>query len=193
LSRAGGHSEDDLAIVLQRDQGAPLCQAGGEDPRPVDAVDDPSAAGRAHARHVELRGGNSDGDDVVVSNGGVVWWEIESTDRAGSQTFYGELFGWTFHPAFQDSDLDRDYWIIERAGRTLGGLQRAIAGAPPPEPGVRLYMDEDNLEECLGRVVALGGVVERARTSLGEDDRWFANVRDPQGTSFGIWTSHPAE
>jgi len=129
----------------------------------------------------------------VVSNGGVVWWEIESTDRAGSQTFYGELFGWTFHPAFQDSDLDRDYWIIERAGRTLGGLQRAIAGAPPPEPGVRLYMDEDNLEECLGRVVALGGVVERARTSLGEDDRWFANVRDPQGTSFGIWTSHPAE
>ncbi|HEY2507817.1 MAG TPA: hypothetical protein VGI58_14975 [Streptosporangiaceae bacterium] len=47
------------------------------------------------------------------------------------------------------------------------------------------------LEEILQRAEQLGGTVERARTELGGDDRWFAIVADPGGVSFGLWTENP--
>lgn len=43
----------------------------------------------------------------------------------------------------------------------------------------------------LARAVALGATVERDRTFLGKEDFWFANVRDPQGISLGLWTQVP--
>jgi predicted enzyme related to lactoylglutathione lyase len=122
---------------------------------------------------------------------GVVWWEIESADPPGTQRFYGELFGWTFSPAFSDSELGREYWLIRLDGRGIGGLQAALPGAPAPQAGFRVYVEVDDLEAVLARIEALGGTVERGRTFLGTDDFWFANVVDPQGISLGLWTSKP--
>jgi uncharacterized protein len=124
----------------------------------------------------------------------VVWWEIESPDPASSRRFYGELFGWTFRRDFDqpDSQLGREYWIVEVDGHGLGGLQQAEPGAPTPQAGVRLYVEVADLETALARATALGASVERERTYLGTDDFWFANLRDPQGISVGLWTSNPA-
>jgi predicted enzyme related to lactoylglutathione lyase len=124
----------------------------------------------------------------------VVWWEIETPDPAGAQAFYGALFGWTFEPAFDDpgSELGRDYWLIRKDGTGVGGLQRAAPGQPPPSAGVRLYVQVDDLEASVSQAAGLGATVERGRTLLGGDDFWFANVRDPQGISLGLWTSRPA-
>ncbi|MBB5789969.1 VOC family protein [Jiangella mangrovi] len=129
----------------------------------------------------------------------VVWWEIETPDPAGARAFYGALFGWTFERAFDGpgSELGRDYWLIRRGdgdgvGRGIGGLQAALPGQPAPAAGVRLYVRVDDLEATVARAVALGAVSERGRTLLGGDDHWFANVRDPQGISLGLWTSRPA-
>jgi predicted enzyme related to lactoylglutathione lyase len=54
----------------------------------------------------------------------VVWWEIESPDPDRTQNFYRDLFGWEFRRAFDEpnSELQRRYWIIERAGDGIGGL-----------------------------------------------------------------------
>ena len=73
----------------------------------------------------------------------------------------------------------------------IGGLQRAPSGTAP-RPGVRLYVAVDDLEGSLARAASLGAAVERTRTALGGDDRWFAVVTDPAGVSFGLWTAHPA-
>jgi hypothetical protein len=123
---------------------------------------------------------------------GVVWWEIETPDPAAAQRFYGELFGWTFRRDFDGpkSQLGRDYWIIERDGTGIGGLQAALPGAPAAQAGVRLYVEVGDLEAMIARAVALGAAVERERTYLGSDDFWFANVRDPQGISLGLWTAN---
>jgi predicted enzyme related to lactoylglutathione lyase len=130
----------------------------------------------------------------MTANGQVVWWEIETPDPDGSQRFYGELFGWTFRKDFDQpgSQLDRAYWIIESDGRALGGLQRALPGAPAAQVGVRLYVEVSDLEAVLAQAEALGAEVERVRTYLGADDFWFANFRDPQGISVGLWTANPA-
>lgn len=128
-----------------------------------------------------------------MTNGAVVWWELETPDPAGAQAFYGALFGWTFRRAFEGSDLGRDYWIIaSSAGETLGGLQAGVPGAPLPQAGARLYVQVDDLEQAIEAALARGATLERGRTFLGSDDFWFANLLDPQGVSFGLWTSAPA-
>ncbi|HEY9409732.1 MAG TPA: VOC family protein [Jiangellaceae bacterium] len=121
----------------------------------------------------------------------IVWWEIETTDPAVFQQFHGELSGWQFMPAFEDTELSADYWLVKADGRTIGGLQRAAA-IEPPRAGARLYVEVDDLEKTLRTVVELGGRVERERTELGGDDRWFATFLDPTGVSFGLWTPNPA-
>lgn len=44
LGRTRGDTEDDVAVALQGDQGAPCPKAGSEEPRPVDPINDPPAA-----------------------------------------------------------------------------------------------------------------------------------------------------
>ncbi|MGH3645952.1 MAG: VOC family protein [Micromonosporaceae bacterium] len=120
----------------------------------------------------------------------IVWWEIEAPDPEGFQQFHAEMWGWTFRRAFEDSGLDAEYWIIASAGEAIGGLQRA-ATSTRPHPGVRLYLQVDDLEEVLGKVESLGGRVERRRTELGGRDGWYGTVIDPAGVTVGLWTAAP--
>jgi predicted enzyme related to lactoylglutathione lyase len=121
---------------------------------------------------------------------GIVWWEVETAEPERFQQFHAALSGWDFVPAFADTELGADYWIIRQNGEGIGGLQRASSSAPPPSAGTRLYLAVDDLEATLDRVVELGGRVERTRIALGGDDRWFGVFRDPAGVSFGLWTGH---
>ena len=121
----------------------------------------------------------------------IVWWEVETPEPEAFQQFHQALWGWSFTAAFQDTELNRDYWIISAGDRTLGGLQRAASNREP-RAGVRLYLEVDDLEATLRRVDDLGGRIERGRTFLGGNDRWFANVVDPAGIAFGLWTARPA-
>ncbi|MFJ7751121.1 VOC family protein [Arthrobacter sp. NPDC097144] len=120
----------------------------------------------------------------------VVWWEVETADPELFQQFHAALSGWSFEPAFADTELGADYWIIRAGDRGIGGLQRAGLSASPPSAGPRLYVAVDDLEAALNHVAALGGLVERSRVALGGDDRWFGIFRDPTGVSFGMWTEH---
>ena len=123
----------------------------------------------------------------------VVWWEIESPDPDRTQGFYGALFGWEFRRAFDEpnSELGSRYWIVERAGVGIGGLQESPPTASAVQAGVRLYVEVDDLEATQSRAVELGATSERGRTFLGTDDFWFANLRDPTDIPLGLWTSRP--
>lgn len=121
----------------------------------------------------------------------IVWWEIETPAPEAFQRFHGVLWGWAFEPAFADTGLEADYWIIRVGGAGIGGLQRSASDSRP-HAGTRLYVEVVDLEEVLRQVQALGGQVERGRTELGGDDRWFATALDPTGISFGMWTANPA-
>jgi len=121
----------------------------------------------------------------------IVWWEIETPTPEAFQQFHGQLWGWTFEPAFADTELGAQYWIIKSGGMSLGGLQRSPSGESP-RAGTRLYVEVEDLEAVLERILSLGGAVERPRTELGGDDRWFATALDPSGVSFGMWTANPS-
>jgi predicted enzyme related to lactoylglutathione lyase len=121
----------------------------------------------------------------------IVWWEIETPAPEAFQRFHGAMWGWAFEPAFANTELEADYWIIKVGDSSIGGLQRSASDLRP-HAGARLYVDVADLEEVLRQVQALGGRVERTRTELGGDDRWFATALDPTGVSFGMWTANPA-
>jgi predicted enzyme related to lactoylglutathione lyase len=122
---------------------------------------------------------------------GIGWWEVETADPELFQRFHAALSGWTFEPAFAGTELGADYWIIQHDGEGIGGLQRAASSMRPSSVGTRVHLAVDDLEAALARAVELGGTVERARTELGGDDRWFGLLRDPFGVCFGLWTRHP--
>ncbi|MBO0919868.1 VOC family protein [Cellulomonas sp. zg-ZUI222] len=123
---------------------------------------------------------------------GIVWWEVVTAEPERFQRFHAALSGWTFAPAFADTELGADYWIVQQDGRGVGGLQRGASSDGPPRAGTRVYLGVDDLEATLAHVASLGGRVERTRTELGGDDRWFGTFLDPTGVSFGLWTEHPA-
>jgi predicted enzyme related to lactoylglutathione lyase len=120
----------------------------------------------------------------------IVWWEIETPTPEAFQAFHAAMWGWSFRSAFEDTGLGAEYWIVREGGSGIGGLQRSIPPAVP-QPGVRLYIAVEDLEATLERAAGLGATVERTRTELGGDDRWFAIVTDPSGVSFGLWTAQP--
>lgn len=122
---------------------------------------------------------------------GIVWWEVETPDPDAFQRFHAAMWGWTFVPAFEDTELGADYWLIRSGDTGVGGLQRAATDAAP-HAGTRVYVEVDDLEVTLTEAQTHGACIERHRTALGGDDRWFATVQDPSGVSFGLWTASPA-
>ena len=123
---------------------------------------------------------------------GIVWWEIETADPRLFQRFHAALSGWSFEPAFRDTDLGADDWIIQQDGQSIGGLQQATSAAAEPLAGTRVYLAVDDLEATLTQVIELGGTIERSRVELGGDDRWFGIIQDPTGVSLGLWTKNPS-
>lgn len=122
---------------------------------------------------------------------GIVWWEIETPNPKLFQQFHSALSGWTFEPAFKDTELRADYWIIQHDGQSIGGLQQAPSEVDKPLAGTRVYLTVDDLEGTLARVIELGGTIERSRVELGGNDRWFGILQDPTGVSLGLWTQNP--
>lgn len=120
----------------------------------------------------------------------IVWWETETPEPEAFQRFHTAMWGWAFESAFADTELGADYWIIQSDGKGIGGLQRSATGAAP-RAGTRVYVEVDDLEATMERARSLGGQVERGRTALGGDDRWYGLVLDPTGVSFGMWTANP--
>lgn len=125
---------------------------------------------------------------------GIVWWEIVTPDPERFQAFHARLWGWTFRPAFKgpEAEIGADYWLVSTADQVIGGLQRSSPGDQRPGVGTRLYVEVDHLERTLEAVEAAGGVVERPRSALGGEDRWYATILDPTGVSLGLWTSYAA-
>jgi predicted enzyme related to lactoylglutathione lyase len=60
----------------------------------------------------------------------IVWWEIETPDPETFQGFHNTLWGWTFRPAFADSALGADYWIItlDATGSADSNVRQRVSG-----------------------------------------------------------------
>lgn len=112
----------------------------------------------------------------------VTWFENGTSDPAGQQDFYGNLFGWTFET---DADSGLDYTIVstnEEEG-IKGGMWNS--GGNVPNYLVPCVQVTDVAAACR-RAGELGGktLVEPATTA---DGMTFCHILDPDGNQLGLF------
>jgi len=124
-----------------------------------------------------------DGERGRTHPGKFVWYDLATEDVGAAKTFYGAVFGWTFHAA---PSAPASYTVIESAGTKVGGLFRqarpagakvgsrwlAIASVRDPAAAAQYVRDKG------GQVLLAPAKISGRGT--------HAVFRDPQGAVFGV-------
>ncbi|MFE7960519.1 VOC family protein [Streptomyces sp. NPDC057413] len=112
------------------------------------------------------------------------WVDAQLPDVEAGKRFYGELFGWSFEPAYGDS-----VWA-HLDGEPVAALARKADGRLPTVWTV--HFATPDAEALARRVQAAGGQVVTAPTRVG-DLGVAVLATDREGAVFGLWQpdGHP--
>ena len=105
--------------------------------------------------------------------------ELNSTDLEATRQLASELFGWEF------TELQPDYWLFSAGDGPGGGLSRVEE--PVGKGDIRVYISVDSIDETLENAEALGGQTDTPKTEIGGGYGFWAGLRDPGGTVYGLW------
>jgi len=113
----------------------------------------------------------------------VVHFEVSCADTERAKEFYSQLFGWEMNNL---PDMNYTMVIADPAEGINGGIR---GEADPGRRGVLIYVEVDDLQAALDRVVSLGGtVVHPVREIPGIVT--LAVFTDPEGNRIGVVKSH---
>ena len=107
--------------------------------------------------------------------------EFPANDTARAQSFYSNVFGWSF----EKMDGIDDYFLYTAGPGDLGG-GIGLRGASAPA-GVRNYLAVDDVDATLAKVTANGGTLVVPKTDIGVG--WYAAVKDTEGNELGLYKS----
>lgn len=121
---------------------------------------------------------------VKADVGRFVWFELLSTDPAGSRAFYGELLGWTVEPF--GGTADAGYHVFASSQGGVGGVTRLpdqakAMGAPSYW---QANVEVADVDAAVAAVTAAGGKVFVVETVPGIGR--FAVIADPQGAVIAV-------
>ena len=116
----------------------------------------------------------------------VSWFQVGSDDPEGVKRFYGDLFGWNFTP---DPNGGGKYDLVGYPGadRPNGGIAHTDAAQ---NHAIFLVVVED-VAAVVTRTERIGGKVLVPPTT-GSDGLIFADLLDPSGNHFGVFSPPPA-
>lgn len=106
----------------------------------------------------------------------VVHFEIQSSDAAKTQKFFGDLFDWHI-----DTSNPMEYGIIDTHDRGING---GIAQAQGPAM-VTFYVEVDDINAYLVKAESLGGKTVMPETVI-PDMVTLALLSDPAGNVVGL-------
>ncbi|MGI9607398.1 MAG: VOC family protein [Acidimicrobiales bacterium] len=114
------------------------------------------------------------------------WVDLMTTDPAGAQAFYGEIFGWDFED--NPTPDGQVYTMASKGGRSAAGM-----GAQPPEqiemgipPMWNTYLTVDDIAAAAGKAEGAGGSVMMPPMEVMEAGS-MAVVVDPSGAVVCMW------
>lgn len=117
---------------------------------------------------------------ISVPLGAPAWIDLFTSDIAAAQSFYGDLFGWTFDGGQPEHG---GYVGASKNGHAIAGL------APCPDDQQSqwtVYLAVSDARAVAGRVVSGGGSVVVEPTGVGGEGT-FAVFRDASGAQVGAW------
>ena len=113
------------------------------------------------------------------------YFEIQSSDVAGTAAFYQQVFGWSIE---KDARMPIDYWRVETEG-----IRGAILARPAPAPGgptgTNAYvvsMEVVDFDATAALIGKLGGRVALDKFAI-PGKCWQGYFIDPAGNTFGIF------
>ncbi|NBE83897.1 VOC family protein [Micromonospora rubida] len=123
-----------------------------------------------------------------MSSTPVTWFEIGTDRPERAERFYGELFGW----AFEEQGAPGRSYRVTGGGSGDGGIGGAIRGSVGDAPNYAIfYAQVADVADACRRAEAAGGKVlvppVTAPTGL-----THAQLADPSGSRFGVFTPPPA-
>lgn len=123
-------------------------------------------------------------------HGDFIWYELLTPDLKAAQSFYSKVVGWTFADSGTPG-MDYHFFFANDADggkpQGVGGMMEINAemqagGARPVWLG---YIGVDDVDACVGKLVAAGGNIMMAATDVPGAGR-MAMVTDPQGVPFYV-------
>ena len=105
--------------------------------------------------------------------------ELNTTDLEATKKLTSELFGWTFQ------DIQPAYSLFSAGEGCGGGISKVEASTGKGD--IRFYISVDSIDETLAKAEGLGGAVDTPKTEIGGGYGFFAMLRDPGGTVYGLW------
>jgi predicted enzyme related to lactoylglutathione lyase len=120
-----------------------------------------------------------------MSKRNVVHVEIPAVNVGAAGEFYQKLFGWKMQhvPEF-------DYTMWEDGSGFGGGFNKVSDESPVGR--VLVYIDSEDIEADLKKVVQLGGKVLHEKTEIPQTG-WFGVFQDPTGNVLALYTSQNPE
>src|SRR5262245_18064075 len=117
------------------------------------------------------------------------WPELSTTNQAGAEKFYSELFGWTLSKT--PMGPDSHYTIFQKgenavAAATTQDPNQSKAGVPP---NWLSYVSTANVDASVKKAEELGGKVVAGPFDVMEHGR-MAVLVDPQGAAFALWQAY---
>jgi hypothetical protein len=109
----------------------------------------------------------------------VTWFEIIGKDSAALQKFYGDVFAWKLSPPMPDMG---NYSMLDHEGQ---GIQGGIGGEASDEPRVSVYIQVDDPQAYMDKLVAAGGTMLMPPTQI-MPDTMIAMFKDPAGNTMGL-------
>ena len=112
------------------------------------------------------------------------WIELMTPDQQAAQTFYGQLFGWSF----DDHDMGDmgHYYIPKLDGDEIGGLSGQMPGMEGHPAFWGVYLAVDDVDATTAKVEAAGGKVEAGPFDVDTNGR-MSSIQDPTGARVGLW------
>ena len=105
--------------------------------------------------------------------------EMNSTDLEATRKLTSELFGWTFQ------EIQPGYWLFSAGEGCGGGVSKVEESTGKGD--IQFYVSVESIDETLEQAGALGGAVDTPKTEIGGGYGFFACLKDPGGTVYGLW------
>ena len=117
-----------------------------------------------------------------MSKRNIVHVEIPAVNTGAAGEFYNELFGWKITPM-----TEMNYVMWEAGdGDEYGGFPEVSAENPAGQ--VLVYIDSDDIDEDLEKVIQLGGRVLHEKAEI-PGMGWYGVFQDPTGNVLALYTS----
>ncbi len=116
-----------------------------------------------------------------MSKRNVVHVELPAANVEAAAKFYANLFGWKI-----ESVPEMNYTMWEDGSGFGGGFNEVSAENPAGK--VLVYIDSDDIDADLKKVVQLGGKVLHEKMEIPQTG-WFGIFQDPTGNVLALYTS----